>query len=803
MTHPSAFALSLLTSIGTSSCGAPAPPSPSAIADENSRPGDPSWQSGKAPADEALEVYLRPLSARAGDSVAVQINASAPTPVSWELWRLGAYHGAGARRVADGGPLTVMPQPAPTIDPGTGLLECHWATAMQLALGADWLSGLYLLRIIAPDGGARFAPLVLRDDRHADVLVVLPTATEAAYNAWGGESLYSDTRFAFPVGHAYEVSYDRPFAAGLGAGSLLARAMATARYLEANGYDVTYVADHDVAGTPSPLGRARLALVLGHDEYWTRSMRDHYEQARDGGVSLAYLGANIGFWQIRFAPATDGMPDRRQVGYKEAVALDPLYGTPGADVTGAFRAAEVGRPENALLGVMSIDWHEVDFPWVVSDPSSWLYAGMDVAAGDVFPGLVGGETDGLWANGAAPAGLLVVADSPTIGGDTNRLNRSQATISEWPSGSFVFAGASLRLPETMSGDRGNRGAQRMLANLVAHAGGRPFTPGDTLGAADGFAPADPAREAASVTLLAGGAGQPGYADGDASVARFNSPTGIALAPDGSILVADTGNFRVRRVAAQAGNAVSTVAGSGLAGDADGPAASAGFRALWGVATAADGTIYVTEPHAQRVRRIAADGTVAVFARGDTVRQPAGIAVDAHGTVYVSDVLDGQVHAFSPDGSGHHLVPVSARPDGDAVYPTGLALEDGRLVIVDSGNNRLLRLEPDGTLHALVGGDGGYADGPLASARFRPILGAAALGGALVFADTGNWRIRLLDESAGRVYTVAGNGRQSSADGPGAAAGLVVPTGLAADPTAGVVYFSDTGNATIRRVVLAK
>src|SRR5439155_7218482 len=104
--------------------------------------------------------------------------------------------------------------------------------------------------------------------------------------SWGGESLYLDTRFHFPVGHAYEVSYDRPFAAAMGAGVSFASSLPALRWLEANGYDVTYLADHDVAGDVAVLARARLALVLAHDEYWSRAMRDHYEAARDLGVSL-------------------------------------------------------------------------------------------------------------------------------------------------------------------------------------------------------------------------------------------------------------------------------------------------------------------------------------------------------------------------------------------------------------------------------------------------------------------------------------------------------------------------------------
>jgi hypothetical protein len=177
------------------------------------------------------------------------------------------------------------------------------------------------------DGSARLAPFIVRDDRQADVVVVMPTATDQAYNAWGGEGLYVDTKFNLEAGHAYVVSYDRPAELSQGGGIFLYSAMPTARWLEANGWDVTYLADHDVARTPSPLGRARVALALAHDEYWSKAMRDHWDEARDAGKTLGFLGANIGFWQVRFEPAPDGMPDRRMVGYKEAAARDPVQGS--------------------------------------------------------------------------------------------------------------------------------------------------------------------------------------------------------------------------------------------------------------------------------------------------------------------------------------------------------------------------------------------------------------------------------------------------------------------------------------------
>jgi hypothetical protein len=494
------------------------------IAGENALAGDTAWDIDSAGSDDALAAYARPLSVKAGERVSIQVNVSKTTPITWSVYRLGWYGGAGARKLVEGN-ATAKPQADPFIDSSTGLVECRWSALFDVTIDPKWPSGVYLARVEAPDGGARWSYFLVRDDRKADVIVVMPTATDQSYNDWGGESLYSDTRFGFPVGHAYEVSYDRPFSVGLGGGYLLTDAWPAGRYLEANGYDVTYLADTDVAN--DDLSRGKLVMVLAHDEYWSRAMRDRYEAARGSGVSLAFLGANTGYWQVRFDKAADGMQQRRQVGYKEAANLDPDH---GLDLTTSFQLLD--RPENSLLGIMSVDWHMVDFPWVVSDPTHWVYGGMNVQAGDLFAGVVGIETDGIVKNGRGPP-VTVLADSPTIGGGALGLNHQQATVYDGPAHNFVFAAGSIRFSATLSGARAQLGAQRIVRNLIAHAGGEPMLPENTIGAVDGMAMADLSRAAKMVTTFAGSTA--GFADGPLLSAQFNSPMGIAAAPDGSLI----------------------------------------------------------------------------------------------------------------------------------------------------------------------------------------------------------------------------------------------------------------------------
>src|SRR5262249_42018408 len=148
----------------------------------------------------------------------------------------------------------------------------------------------------------------------------------------------------------------------------------------------------------------------------------------------------------------DGLPNRRMVGYKEAASLDPLASSDPADVTAAFRGDVLHRPENALLGVMSGDWHFDNFPWRVNDASHWIYEGLGVHNGDLIPGLVGLESDYTINNGATPAGIDIVAQSPTISGDYEVTNdQAQATVYTPTPSSFVFAASSIRFAATLSG----------------------------------------------------------------------------------------------------------------------------------------------------------------------------------------------------------------------------------------------------------------------------------------------------------------------------------------------------------------
>jgi hypothetical protein len=193
------------------------------------------------------------------------------------------------------------------------------------------------------------------------------------------------------------------------------------RFLEREGYDVSYTTDYDISEFPQELMRHRLVIVNGHSEYWSPAMRSVFDQARDAGTNLAFTGANDAYWQVRYE---DG--GRTIVGYKESAALDPI-GDP-ALLTTRFRDLPEPRPECRLLGVR----YQVG-SWGIAGPNSqdlsvnpraltdtW-FANTGFDSTSVLRGIMGGEWDGV-ERGRAPGALR-----PSFTG-TGRLQRSRMLI---------------------------------------------------------------------------------------------------------------------------------------------------------------------------------------------------------------------------------------------------------------------------------------------------------------------------------------------------------------------------------------
>jgi hypothetical protein len=426
------------------------------IAVENARPGTTAWS---APATAFGDIYASEVSARAGDALHFHVSTQPGVRYRIEVFRLGWYHDAGARLVgctpACGGDKQGVQQPQPGVppaDPFAPAIRAAWPVTDTLPTSRTWVSGYYLARVVinagAAAGPAGATVVILRPYRaHARaILVQVPVNTWQAYNTWGGKSLYDDI-----LPRSYHVSFDRPYAES----PPTLRELPLVRFLERSGYAVDYQTDLDTDARPLSLQRHPLVIVVGHDEYWTKTIRDAFESALASGTNLVFLGANIGFWQMRYDDAS-GAPAIDE--YRSA-AQDPSADP--ATKTTRFRRLEPPRRECALLGVEYDGGLGGTFDYRAVDTSSAWFRDTGLSPGDVLPGLVGGEWD-TYDPACAPAGTTVL-----FHGDASPLAADAVTYSA-PSGARVFSAGSLAFTQGLDelGGTADPRLERFVRNVL-------------------------------------------------------------------------------------------------------------------------------------------------------------------------------------------------------------------------------------------------------------------------------------------------------------------------------------------------
>ncbi len=269
------------------------------------------------------------------------------------------------------------------------------------------------------------------------MLVQQPVTTAQAYNNWGGKSLYTSNSTDSEA--AVKVTFDRPYqawkAANLNARWPFGWDYQLLRFLEREGVDVAYTTDVDTHREPWSLFGYRLLMTSGHDEYWTREMRDGFDDALARGVNLACMGANTAYWQMRFED-----DERTMVEYRWR-AQDPEPSR--ALKTEMFRNLKPARPECLLWGVQYQDGltaprqpprhYELTRE---SEGHSWL-AGTGLHWPATLSGLVGYEWDALQSGLEPP-------DATVFFHYDNELSNADALAYRAPSGSLVFATGSLQ-----------------------------------------------------------------------------------------------------------------------------------------------------------------------------------------------------------------------------------------------------------------------------------------------------------------------------------------------------------------------
>jgi YD repeat-containing protein len=289
-------------------------------------------------------------------------------------------------------------------------------------------------------------------------------------------------------------------------------------------------------------------------------------------------------------------------------------------------------------------------------------------------------------------------------------------------------------------------------------------------------------------------------------------SGVAVVPSGFLYAADTMHHQIVSIAPT--GQVSVIAGTGKPGAADGAANQAQFKEPGAIAVdAVRGVIYIADTGNNVIRKVTFDGFVSTFAgsgRGESrdgsgsvagFKTPSGMALDAAGNVYVADTGNDQVRKITPAGvvttigGGTH----GGFADGTAAQslfsqPRGVACSSsGAVFVADSGNNRIRKIE-NGAVTTIAGtGHGGFVDGSAGVAEFKNPSGIAVDdGGSVYIADTGNNAIRKI--ATGGVSTISGTGKGRYIDGAVAIAEFNTPAGIAIE---GAIYVADSKNDALR------
>ncbi|HEX5474874.1 MAG TPA: N,N-dimethylformamidase beta subunit family domain-containing protein [Vicinamibacterales bacterium] len=398
------------------------------IACENSKPGNPEseWDINGA-GSTSIQGFATAISVDHGQTVHFKVDTNA-TAYRLDIYRIGYYGGLGARKVDSILPSASLPQNQPNclVDGPTGLIDCgNWHESASWAVPPDAVSGVYIAKLVRTDGtaGSSHIVFVVRDDAStADFLFQTSDTTWQAYNQYGGNSLYVGGPGTSP-GRAYKVSYNRPFTTrGTGPEDFFFNAeYPMIRFLEANGYAMSYASGVDTDRSPAMLLQHKIFLSVGHDEYWSGQQRANIESARAAGLSLAFFSGNEMFWKTRYESSIDGSgtPYRTLVCYKETHAnakIDPLPNV----WTGTWRdprfspPADGGRPENAVTGtIFTVNdgaQTAIRVPASFGSQPFWRHTSIATMAPGttavLTDGTLGYEWDEPLDNGFEPSGVL-------------------------------------------------------------------------------------------------------------------------------------------------------------------------------------------------------------------------------------------------------------------------------------------------------------------------------------------------------------------------------------------------------------
>ena len=331
-------------------------------------------------------------------------------------------------------------------------LGCNWPVAYTLNVPLTWPSGIYVADLLdaddQPGGYGSYIFFVVTENlpgSTSDILFYVPTNTWQAYNSYGGWSLYTDPQ-------AVKITFDRPYKPC--SDCKYCWELPLARWMESEGYHVEYVTSEDIHNNSDLLFNYTLVLSVGHDEYWSKEMRDNVDAFLDTGGNYAIFSGNTMYRQVRYEDN-----NRTLVGYKAYWRDDPMYGVDNIRISKKFSTFPVNWPQNSTIG---LGWTG----WVNNSPESskkgrftiyrsnhWIYEGTGLQDGNEFwyEPVEKVEVDGtafIWENGLpivtgeeeTPLNFIILGLEPSTKG--------YATMGTFthPGGGTVFNAATFGWP---------------------------------------------------------------------------------------------------------------------------------------------------------------------------------------------------------------------------------------------------------------------------------------------------------------------------------------------------------------------
>lgn len=322
------------------------------------------------------------------------------------------------------------------------------------------------------------------------------------------------------------------------------------------------------------------------------------------------------------------------------------------------------------------------------------------------------------------------------------------------------------------------------------------------------------------SLLAGN-GTNAYTDGTGSGAQFNYPTGIVRDASGNFFVADRDNHRIRKITAA--GVVTTFAGSGVAGLTNGTGTAAQFNQPYGITIDGNGNLFVADRLNHAIRKITPAGVVTTIAGNGsdgaangtgaaaTFWEPLNLAVDASGNIFVADYRNYVIRKITPAGvvtTFAGTMSNSGFTNGTGTAASfsgtfGIAIDgSGNLYVGDHQNSCIRKITPAAVVTTVAGiGTQGWHDGRADSAQFfNPTQLIADPAGNIYVSDTYNNRIRMIT-ATGQVITLAGTGTAGYVEGSGVSAQINFPIGITGDFENSDLFICDFQNHRIRKLHL--